>query len=52
MRKAGLEPVGDDGYFQTGTYRSISLHLEGLAFSLGASDSAGSFLSLLAAPLT
>src|SRR5215471_4768734 len=31
MRKAGLEPVGDDGYFQTGTYRSISPNPEGLA---------------------
>src|SRR5215469_17159961 len=36
MRKAGLEPVGDDGYFQTATYRLITPSDEDLALSLGA----------------
>jgi hypothetical protein len=33
MRKAGLEPVGDDGYFQTATYRTVT-NEEGLTLTL------------------
>ena len=35
FRRAGLEPVGDDGYFQTGTFLEIAPHAEGLEFTLG-----------------
>jgi len=35
FRRAGLEPVGDDGYFQTAKYESVKLVTEGLTFSLG-----------------
>ena len=41
MRKAGLEPAGDDGYFQTGTYKGVRPNAEGLAFSLGTVNSDG-----------
>ncbi len=51
MRKAGLEPVGDDNYFQTGTYRSITPDPEGLAFSLGPATSAGSIALFRGGPL-
>ena len=36
FRKAGLEPVGDDGYFQTATYHMITPNLEGFQISSGA----------------
>jgi hypothetical protein len=35
FRRAGLEPVGDDGYFQTAHYQSVKPNPEGLRFSLG-----------------
>lgn len=35
FRKAGLEPVGDDNYFQTATYRMITPVLEGFELSSG-----------------
>jgi hypothetical protein len=35
FRRAGLEPVGDDGYFQTADYQTITPNLTGLEFSLG-----------------
>jgi hypothetical protein len=35
FRRAGIEPAGDDGYFQTATYLSARPNLEGLQFSLG-----------------
>jgi Peptidase family M28 len=41
MRKAGLEPAGDDGYFQTASYQGVSPNAEGLAFSLGTVNSDG-----------
>jgi Peptidase family M28 len=34
FRRAGLEPVGDDGYFQTATYQSVRPNPEGLTFTL------------------
>src|SRR6476659_2195948 len=36
FRKAGLEPVGDDGYFQTATYHLITPNLDGFVLSSGA----------------
>lgn len=35
FRRAGLEPAGDDGYFQTANYVSVKPNLDGLHFSLG-----------------
>jgi Peptidase family M28 len=35
FRKAGLEPVGEDGYFQTATYVIATPNLEGLELSAG-----------------
>ena len=35
FRRAGLEPVGDDGYFQTAGYQVVKANPEGLAFTLG-----------------
>ena len=35
FRRAGLEPVGDDGYFQTAGYQVVKANAEGLAFTLG-----------------
>ena len=34
FRRAGLEPAGDDGYFQTASYQSVKANPEGLAFAL------------------
>jgi hypothetical protein len=34
FRRAGLEPAGDDGYFQTALLASVTPNLEGLEFSL------------------
>jgi hypothetical protein len=34
FRRAGLEPAGDDGYFQTASYASITPNLEGLELTL------------------
>ncbi len=35
-RRAGLEPVGDDGYFQTATFVSVVPDMDGIAFTLEA----------------
>ncbi|HEY1497033.1 MAG TPA: M28 family peptidase [Candidatus Solibacter sp.] len=40
FRRAGLEPVGDDGYFQTANYRSVKPDLQGLQFTLGGAKAA------------
>ena len=34
FRRAGLEPVGDDGYFQNASYQSVKPNPEGLEFTL------------------
>ena len=34
FRRAGLEPAGDDGYFQTAAYESVTPNVEGLEFTL------------------
>ena len=39
FRRAGLEPVGDDGYFQTATFESATPNLDGLEFTLAAGES-------------
>ena len=36
FRRAGLEPAGDDDYFQTAGYKMVKANPEGLAFTLGA----------------
>ncbi|MBS1858864.1 MAG: M28 family peptidase [Acidobacteria bacterium] len=36
FRKAGLEPVGDDGYFQTATYNVVTPNMEGFEITCGA----------------
>src|SRR5271166_3224659 len=36
FRRAGLEPAGDDGYFQTAHYQTVTPSLEGLQLTLGA----------------
>jgi hypothetical protein len=39
-RRAGLEPVGDDGYFQTATFVSVTPNTDGLEFTLDANGRA------------
>src|SRR6202050_4848264 len=36
FRRAGLDPGGDDGYFQTARYVSVTPNLEGLEFAVTA----------------
>jgi hypothetical protein len=38
-RRAGLEPVGDDGYFQTASFVSVTPNTDGLEFTLQAGSS-------------
>ena len=38
-RRAGLEPVGDDGYFQTASFVSVTPNTDGLEFTLQAGGS-------------
>lgn len=40
FRRAGLEPVGDDGYFQTASYQYVKPDLQGLQFTLGTAKAA------------
>ena len=40
FRRAGLEPVGDDGYFQTANYQYVKPDLQGLQFTLGTAKAA------------
>ena len=40
FRRAGLEPVGDDGYFQNATYQSVKPNPEGLEFTLDTAKAA------------
>jgi hypothetical protein len=34
FRRAGLEPAGDDGYFQTASYGNVTPNAEGMEFTL------------------
>src|ERR1035437_5610133 len=34
FRRAGLEPVGDDGYFQNASFQSVKPNPEGVTFAL------------------
>jgi len=36
FRRAGLEPAGDDGYFQTAPYENVTANLDGLELTLEA----------------
>jgi len=40
MRKAGLEPVGDDAYFQTATYHIATPNMEGFELTVGGTKAA------------
>ena len=40
FRRAGLEPVGDDGYFQTANFATVAANTEGLELSLDAGGTA------------
>ena len=35
FRRAGLEPAGDEGYFQNTNYQSVKPNSDGLEFTLG-----------------
>src|ERR1700709_1307332 len=39
FRRAGLEPVGDDGYFQTAQFESFSPNFDGLNITLETGES-------------
>src|SRR6266702_2783910 len=52
FRRAGLEPVGDDGYFQTANYVSARPSLEGLQFSLGGVKAADGAITIQEAVAT
>jgi hypothetical protein len=41
FRRAGLEPAGDDGYFQTASYANVTPNAEGMEFTV--ESSAGTF---------
>src|SRR6202521_3976369 len=34
FRRAGLDPAGDDGYFQTAAYESVTPNLDGLELTI------------------
>src|SRR5450755_2678632 len=34
FRRAGLEPAGDDGYFQTASYVNVTPRVEGMEFTV------------------
>src|SRR5579864_2796276 len=36
FRRAGLEPIGDDGYFQTATFANVTPNMDGLELTLEA----------------
>src|SRR5437016_3654957 len=38
FRRAGLEPAGDDGYFQTASFQSVTPNSDGLEFTLRFGD--------------
>jgi hypothetical protein len=46
FRRAGLEPVGDDGYFQTAGYQSVKPDTEGLQFTLGNAKAADGTIAI------
>jgi hypothetical protein len=46
FRRAGLEPVGDEGYFQNANYQSVKPNMEGLTFTLGAAKAAAGTVTI------
>ena len=52
FRRAGLEPVGDDGYFQTANYASVKPNPEGLQFTLGGAKAADGAITIQEAVAT
>jgi len=51
FRKAGLEPVGDDGYFQTATYQIATPNLDGLEFTVNGAKASVSIQEAVATDL-
>jgi hypothetical protein len=49
FRRAGLEPAGDDGYFQTAHYQTVVPNTEGLQFTLGTAVAGQGTVSILEA---
>jgi hypothetical protein len=46
FRRAGLEPVGDSGYFQTASYHIVKPNPEGLQFTLGAAKAGDTAITI------
>ena len=46
FRRAGLEPVGDDGYFQNANYQTVRPNLEGLTFTLDTAKAAAGTVAI------
>ena len=46
FRRAGLEPAGDDGYFQTASYQTVKANPEGLALTLGSAKAGEGTMSI------
>jgi len=40
FRRAGLEPAGDDGYFQTASYANVTPNVDGMEFTVDSSGGA------------
>src|ERR1017187_10003386 len=41
FRRAGLDPAGDDGYFQTGSYANVTPNGEGMEFTVDGAGAGG-----------
>jgi hypothetical protein len=46
FRRVGLEPAGDDGYFQNAKYQTVQPSPEGLTFTLGTAKAADGTVSV------
>jgi hypothetical protein len=46
FRRAGLEPAGDDGYFQSASYQSVKPNADGLELTLGDTKAESSTISI------
>src|SRR5271169_3809207 len=46
FRRAGLEPVGDDGYFQNANYQTVRPNMEGLTFTLDTATAAAGTVAI------
>src|ERR1035441_2942965 len=41
FRRAGLDPAGDDGYFQTASYANVTPNVEGMEFTVDGAGAGG-----------